>query len=172
MSAKLIARIRAGEFSRKELENLYTNASRKGHEDIQLAAKEQLKQIDSRSYSKRFVKPIRDKVHLIVEQIAAENGWGNWPDNRVELADALIRDIKWDWPTQFDDILNWSGGPRRSPVVILIDEAIEHGKHPYYDWEEKRGVWYGRLKKEHELDYPPEYREFLLEGDAFMRGEG
>jgi len=84
INEKLIIRILAGEFSRKELENLYTNAIREGHDNVQIAAKEQLKQIDTRSYSKRFIKPIRDKVHQIVEEVARENGWGNWADNRVD----------------------------------------------------------------------------------------
>jgi len=83
MSEQLINKIRAGGFNRKELENLYANAERLGRQEILQAAKEALREIDSRSYSKRFVKPIRDKVKQIIEELASENNWGDWPDNQV-----------------------------------------------------------------------------------------
>ena len=83
MSEKIIQRIRAGEFSRKELENLYANAERLERTEILEAAKEALKEIDSRSYSKRFIKPIRDKVQEITEEIADTNNWAKWQNNKV-----------------------------------------------------------------------------------------
>lgn len=83
MSDKIIENIKAGKYDRKELENLYSNAERLGRNDILIAAKDALKGIDSRSYSKRFVKPIRDKVKEITTEIVESQGWGNWKDNKV-----------------------------------------------------------------------------------------
>ena len=83
MSKKIIDKINSGEFSRKELENVYSNAERLGHADILAAAKNALKQIDTRSYSKRFIKPIRDKVHEIIQEIADSNNWAKWENNNV-----------------------------------------------------------------------------------------
>jgi hypothetical protein len=83
MSEKIIQSIKAGRYNRGELENLYANAERLGRNDILAAAKEALKAIDQRSYSKRFVKPIRDKVQQIATDIARTEGWGNWEGNEV-----------------------------------------------------------------------------------------
>ncbi len=83
MSEQLIRKIKVGEFTRKELENLYTNAERLDRRGVLLAAKEALKEIDTRSYSRRFIKPILDKVQQIAEEIARENNWGQWNDNQV-----------------------------------------------------------------------------------------
>ena len=83
MSETLIEKIKSGKFERKELENLYSNAEKRGREDILLVVKEALKGIDSRSYSKRFVKPIRDKIQHITNDLAESEGWANWEDNKV-----------------------------------------------------------------------------------------
>ena len=83
MSDKIIQNIKAGKYDRKELENLYSNAGRLGRDEILLVAKEALKEIDSRSYSKRFVKPIRDKVQQITNEIAEAECWANWGENKV-----------------------------------------------------------------------------------------
>ena len=83
MSEKLIGKIKSGKFDRKELENLYSNAALRGRDDILLVVKEALKDIDSRSYSKRFVKPICDKVEQITNEIVEAEDWGNWRDNKV-----------------------------------------------------------------------------------------
>lgn len=83
MSEKIIANIKLGKYGRKELENLYSNAEKNGLKDILNAAKEALKEIDSRSYSKRFVKPIRDKVQQITIEIIESEGWANWENNKV-----------------------------------------------------------------------------------------
>ena len=83
MTDKIIENIKAGKYSRKELENLYSNAERLGRGEVLLAAKEALKDIDSRSYSIRFVKPIRDKVQQIANDIAESENWANWDDNKV-----------------------------------------------------------------------------------------
>jgi hypothetical protein len=83
MSEKIIEKIQAAEFSRKELENLYSNAERLGRDEILVAAKEAIKEIDSKFYSKRFIKPIRDKVQEITQQIADTNNWANWENNKV-----------------------------------------------------------------------------------------
>jgi hypothetical protein len=83
MSEKIIQNIKAGMYDRKELENLYANAERLGKNEILLAVKEALKEIDSRSYSKRFVKPIRDKVQQIAIEIAKSEGWAHWDGNEV-----------------------------------------------------------------------------------------
>ncbi|TYK66021.1 hypothetical protein [Colwellia echini] len=45
--------------------------------------KESLKELDSRSYSKRFIKPIREKVKEIAMEIAESENWANWEDNKV-----------------------------------------------------------------------------------------
>ena len=83
MSDKIIENIKAGKYSRKELENLYSNAERLGRGDVLSAAKDALKEIDSRSYSIRFVKPIRDKVEQIARDIAESENWSNWEDDKV-----------------------------------------------------------------------------------------
>ena len=83
MSDKIIENIESGKYSRKELENLYSNAERLGRTEVLSAAKEALKEIDSRSYSIRFVKPIRDKVQQIAIDIAESENWANWEDNKV-----------------------------------------------------------------------------------------
>jgi hypothetical protein len=83
MSEKIIQNIKAGMYDRKELENLFANAERLGKNEIMLAVKDALKEIDSRSYSKRFVKPIRDKVQQIAIEIAKSEGWAHWDGNEV-----------------------------------------------------------------------------------------
>ena len=83
MSKKILENIKAGTYSRKELENLYSNAERLGHLDILQAAKEALKAVDARSYAKRFVKPIKDKVEEIAKDIAHSQNWANWENNKV-----------------------------------------------------------------------------------------
>lgn len=83
MNDKIIENIKAGKYDRKELENLYSNAERLGREEILSVVKDALKEIDSRSYSKRFVKPIRDKVQQITIDIAGSEGWANWENNKV-----------------------------------------------------------------------------------------
>ena len=84
MSKSIIDNIKAGKYDRKKLENLYSNAERLNRDDILLAAKVALKDIDARSYSKRFIKPIRDKVKQIATEIAESEGWASWDDNNVE----------------------------------------------------------------------------------------
>lgn len=83
MSETLVEQIKAGRFNRKELENLYANAERLGRAEVQAAAKEALRQIDSRSYAKRFVKPIKDKVEEIAVELATANGWTDFAENAV-----------------------------------------------------------------------------------------
>ena len=83
MSEKIIEKIGAGKYSRKELENLYSKAERLGQVEIFAAAKDALKEVDSRSYSRRFVKPIKDKVQEITQEIADSNNWAKWEDNKV-----------------------------------------------------------------------------------------
>jgi len=84
MNDKIVKRIEAGEYDRKQLENLYSNAERLGRDEILSAAKAALKELDPRSYSKRFVKPIRDKVQQITTEIAESEGWANWDNNNVD----------------------------------------------------------------------------------------
>ena len=84
MSEYIIENIKAGKYSRKELENLCSNAERLGRHKIQSVAKEALKELDPRSYSKRFVKPIRDKVQQITRELAESQGWANWENNIVD----------------------------------------------------------------------------------------
>jgi len=79
----MIDDIKAGKYDRKQLENLYSNAERLNRTDLIPIIKESLKDIDSRSYSKRFVKPIRDKVKQIAEEIADIENWANWTNNKV-----------------------------------------------------------------------------------------
>ena len=83
MSEKMIDDIKAGKYDRKQLENLYSNAERLDRTDLIPVIKESLKEIDSKSYSKRFVKPIRDKVKQIAEEIADSENWANWENNKV-----------------------------------------------------------------------------------------
>jgi hypothetical protein len=83
MNNKLLENIKAGNYNRKELENLYSNAERLGRLDVLKAAKEALKEIDTKSYTKRFVKPIRDKVQEITQDIVRSENWANWEDNKV-----------------------------------------------------------------------------------------
>ncbi|GMG88762.1 hypothetical protein [Biformimicrobium ophioploci] len=83
MSEKILSNIRENKYDRKELEKLLSNAERLGRKEIAVAVKESLKEVDSRSYSKRFVKPIRDKIKQIAHDIMENEGWGNWADNKV-----------------------------------------------------------------------------------------
>lgn len=83
MSEKILEKIQAAEFSRKELENLYSNAQRLGRNEILAAAKEALKEMDAKFYSKRFIKPIRDKVLQTTQQIAATHNWASWENNKA-----------------------------------------------------------------------------------------
>lgn len=84
MSDKLIDKIKTGEFNRKALENLYANAERLNRIDVLEAARAALKEIDTRSYSKRFIKPIRDKIQEILQEIADDQNWAKWEDNTVQ----------------------------------------------------------------------------------------
>ena len=83
MNQKIIDKIRTGEFSSKELENLYSNAKRLGRDEILKEAKGALKERDLRSYVKKFIKPIRGKVKRIAEELANENDWAMWENNKV-----------------------------------------------------------------------------------------
>ena len=83
MNQKIIDKIRTGEFSSKELENLYSNAKRLGRDEILKEAKGALKERDLRSYVKKFIKPIRGKVKRIAEELANENDWALWENNKV-----------------------------------------------------------------------------------------
>ncbi|MDE8602296.1 hypothetical protein M3I01_005045 [Marinomonas sp. RSW2] len=83
MSDKMIEDIKSGKYDRKQLENLYSNAERLNRTDLIPIIKESLKELDSRSYSKRFVKPIRDKVKEIAMEIAESENWANWENNKV-----------------------------------------------------------------------------------------
>ena len=82
MSQYIVEKIKAGKFSRKELENLYSNAKRLGRDEILREAKGALKALDLQSYVKRFVKPIKDRVKKIAEKLADDNHWAAWEDNR------------------------------------------------------------------------------------------
>lgn len=83
MSQTIIDKIRAGGFSSRELENLCANAERLGRDEILKEAKGSLKERDIKSYLKRFIKPIRDKVKRITEELANENNWAAWENNKV-----------------------------------------------------------------------------------------
>ncbi|WP_206997970.1 hypothetical protein [Microbulbifer salipaludis] len=83
MTDKIIQNIRENKYDRNELEKLLSNAERLNREDIIEAVKESLQEIDPRSYSKRYVKPIREKVKGIAEEIMNSQGWGAWPENLV-----------------------------------------------------------------------------------------
>ena len=83
MSDKIIENMKSGKYERKELENLYFNAIRLGRNDIEVAAKEALKEKDIKYYSKRFVNPIKDKVLQIITEIAETENWANWDNNKI-----------------------------------------------------------------------------------------
>lgn len=83
MSDKMIEDIKSGKYDRKQLENLYSNAERLSRIDLIPIIKESLNGLDSRSYSKRFFKPIRDKVEAIAREIAESENWANWEGNKV-----------------------------------------------------------------------------------------
>ncbi|MCG7867297.1 MAG: hypothetical protein JAY74_13155 [Candidatus Thiodiazotropha taylori] len=83
MSDKIIQKIEDGGYSLKELENLYSNAEDRGRIDIMDAVKKSLKQIDHKSYSRKYIKPIRDKIKHIAIEIAEAEGWAQWRDNIV-----------------------------------------------------------------------------------------
>lgn len=83
MSDKIVENIKAGRYDRHELENLYLNAERLGRSEVQVPAKEALKELNSRAYAKLFVKPIRDKVQKLITAIADAEGWGQWEGNTV-----------------------------------------------------------------------------------------
>jgi len=84
MNDKIIEKITAGGYDRKQLENFCSNAERLGRDDILSVAKAALKEQDPRSYTKRFVKPIKDKIQQIAAEIAESEGWANWENNKVD----------------------------------------------------------------------------------------
>lgn len=83
MKEKILENIKAGKYGRKELENLYSNAERFDRLDILMAVKEALKEIDSKSYTKRFVKPVRDKIQEIIQELVSSENWAQWENNKV-----------------------------------------------------------------------------------------
>lgn len=84
MIQELVTRIKEGKFSRKELENLYANAERLGHPEVLTTAKVALKEVDARSYTRKFIKPIRDRTKRLLEELAKNNHWASWEDNKVD----------------------------------------------------------------------------------------
>lgn len=84
MSEKIIDGLKANKYTRKELENLLSNAEAKQREDLIPLIIESLKEVDFKSYSKRYLKPIKLKVEEIALQIAQEQSWAKWPDNKVK----------------------------------------------------------------------------------------
>jgi hypothetical protein len=86
------------------------------------------------------------------------------------IPDLWIRDCRWDWEKQLDDILTWSM-PRRPTYVILLGDAIVHGLHEFYSWREEQDIYFGELKEEHVLGYTDDQRDNLIRRDAHMRGE-
>ncbi len=84
MSEAIIAKIESGAYDRKQLENLYFNAEKRGFQDVLVAAKKALKEVDIRSYRKRFEQPVRARVKALCEEIAKEHDWGEWADSKVK----------------------------------------------------------------------------------------
>ncbi|MFT5610850.1 MAG: hypothetical protein ACI9WC_003653 [Arenicella sp.] len=78
---ELVDKIKAGDFDRKQLENLYANALERDRDSIAEAAKAALQEVDPRSYKRKYIKPIKDKVAQIAGDIATAEGWGDWEDN-------------------------------------------------------------------------------------------
>mgnify|MGYP001557932652 CR=1 FL=1 len=61
--------------------------------------------------------------------------------------DALIWDDRWHFPNQLDKILHFH--PNKRPhFVVLVGAAVAEGRHHFYDWTERSGVFFGRLKAE------------------------
>ena len=83
---ELVDKIKSGDFDRKQLENLYANALERDRDSIAEAAKEALQEIDPRSYKRKYIKPIKDKVAQVAQDIAAAEGWNEWEDNAVNNA--------------------------------------------------------------------------------------
>lgn len=83
MNQSMMQKLAENKYSKRELTNLLSNAEKRGRVDIIPAIKESLKVVDKRSYSVRYVKPIREKVQEIVAEIASENEWGKWSENGV-----------------------------------------------------------------------------------------
>lgn len=83
MNQSMMDKLAENKYSKRELTNLLSNAEKLGRVDVIPAIKESLKVVDKRSYSVRYVKPIREKVEEIVTEIASENEWGKWSENAV-----------------------------------------------------------------------------------------
>ena len=62
---ELVDKIKSGDFDRKQLENLYANALERDRDSIAEAAKAALQEVDPRSYKRKYIKPIKDKVAQI-----------------------------------------------------------------------------------------------------------
>jgi hypothetical protein len=80
---ELVDKIKSGDFDRKQLENLYANALERDRDSIAEAAKAALQEVDPRSYKRKYIKPIKDKVAQIVGDIATAEGWDELGDNAV-----------------------------------------------------------------------------------------
>ena len=71
---ELVDKIKSGDFDRKQLENLYANALERDRDSIAEAAKAALQEVDPRSYKRKYIKPIKDKVAQIAGDIATAEG--------------------------------------------------------------------------------------------------
>jgi len=76
------------------------------------------------------------------------NKVGFYSEGGPRKADVWIRDFKWDSTTQLDILL--TKYRFRCPLhLILIGEAIADGLHPYYDWNQDEGIYFGVLQDKH-----------------------
>jgi hypothetical protein len=130
MSDKIIENIKAGKYDRKELENLYANAERLGRNQVQMLAKDALKELNTRAYAKLFVKPIRDKVQKIALKLAEAEGWAKWEGN------AVANGIKAGAPmTSGEELAEYSFAYRdpawKSASSLAVFQHDEHGDVQY-----------------------------------------
>lgn len=94
-----------------------------------------------------------------------------YQEGAPKLADVWIRDCPWDSPTQLAELLDGYRARLRMTYLVLIGEAVEHGRHPYYDWKESSGVHFGVLQDKHLPALTDEEREMYRDMDRGMRGE-
>lgn len=83
MSNKIVESIEAGRLSKNELINVCINTKRTGNKELRKIALKALKELDPKSHTKIYIKPIQEKIKLFTQEIADAENLGSWEDNTV-----------------------------------------------------------------------------------------
>ena len=80
---EMVNKIKAGDYDREQLVNLYRNALNHDRDEIADTAIATLKELDPRFYKSQFIKPIKDNIARIANKIATAERWADWEENAV-----------------------------------------------------------------------------------------